>query len=245
MRIGIHGASGRVGARLVQAVLAMPDLELGAALVSPGSPRLGTPVDGGHGMEYRAADAAHRSHCDVLIDFSAPAATLRLLDLMGDRPIPVVVGTTGFDSRGEAALTAAAAVRPLLVGANFALGFEAFAAAVRRIAALLPDAAPVVSETYHARKKAEPSGTSRRLAADIADARGAPPGASVPIEVHREGDTVGVNAVRFDPGVTELRMSFTVHTLDAYARGALEGARWLARPGRAPGRYSPADTLDA
>ena len=74
MRIGIIGASGRVGTRLIEAILASPGLELAAALVSPGSPLIGKPVAGA--LEYRPAEKTIRSHCDVMIDFSTPAASL-------------------------------------------------------------------------------------------------------------------------------------------------------------------------
>jgi len=39
MRIAIMGASGRVGTRLIELILANPGLELAAALVSPGCRR--------------------------------------------------------------------------------------------------------------------------------------------------------------------------------------------------------------
>lgn len=245
MRIGIIGASGRVGTRLIETILANPGLELAAALVSPGSALVGRPVAGGV-FEYRPADSAIRSHCDVMIDFSTPAATLAFQELLGEKPLPVVVGTTGFSAAGDEALTRHAAKRPLLVSANFAHGFEAFRQAALGFARQMPGAEPLVAETYHARKKAEPSGTSKMLAGEIAAVRSLAMGfaaAETPVAVNREGDTVGINEIRFNLGPGEAAFTFTVHTLAAYAEGAVAAARWLVDAAPPPGRYSLADSL--
>ena len=244
MRIGIIGASGRVGTRLIEAILASPGLELAAALVSPGSPLIGKPVAGA--LEYRPAEKTIRSHCDVMIDFSTPAASLAFQDLLGDQRLPVVIGTTGFTVADDAALTAHASARPLLVSANFAHGFEAFKQTALGFASKMPGAEPQVIETYYARKKADPSGTSKMLASEIAAVRSLAMGFAAPdtpIAVNREGDTVGINEVRFNLGSAEAAFHFTVHTLAAYAEGAIAAAQWLVTQAPPPGRYSLADSL--
>ncbi|MAU22910.1 MAG: dihydrodipicolinate reductase [Martelella sp.] len=247
MRIGILGASGRVGTSLVELIVSNPGLELAAALVSPGSRLVGKPV-AGSSIEYRPADAAMKSHCDVIIDFSTPQASMALQDAIGVKSIPVVIGTTGFSAEDDARLSACCAHRPMLISANFARGFEAFRLNVLGFARMMPEGEPRVSETYHVRKKAEPSGTSRLLARQIEEARTAVMGfaaAKTPITVFREGDTVGINAVSFDLGSAEARFTYQVHTLSAYAEGAIAAAQWLSSGHREPRRYSLADSLAA
>ncbi|GEO87197.1 MULTISPECIES: 4-hydroxy-tetrahydrodipicolinate reductase [Alphaproteobacteria] len=246
MRIGIMGASGRVGTRLVELIVASPGLELAAALVSPGSRLAGTPVAGGS-IEYRPADKAINSHCDVMIDFSTPAASLALQESIGTKAIPMVIGTTGFTGQEDAKLSEHCAQRPMLVSANFARGFEAFRRATLGFARQMPAAEPAVAETYHVRKKPDPSGTSRLLADQLFEARSAVMkfAAQRPaIAVHREGDTVGINTVRFDMGSAEVVMTYRVHALAAYAEGALAAAQWLVSKPRQPGRYSLADSFN-
>jgi 4-hydroxy-tetrahydrodipicolinate reductase len=245
MRIGIVGATGRVGTRLVESILDSPGLELAAALVSPGSRHAGRPVAGGT-LVYRPADAAIRSHCDVMIDFSTPAASLAFQELCKALPLPTVIGTTGFSAEGDARLTRFARHRKILVSANFANGFEAFANAAARFARGMPGSIPALAETYHARKKAVPSGTSRRLAADIRQGRRLAAGfdvGDIPVTVRREADVVGVHEVRFDLGSAEAAFVYRVNTLAAYAEGALAAARWLVDRAPGPGRYSLADSL--
>lgn len=247
MRIGILGASGRVGTKLVELVLSNPGLELAAALVSPASRLVGTPV-AGSSIEYRPADAAVKSHCDVMIDFSTPRASLALQEAIGLKNIPLVIGTTGFTAEEDERLSACCAHRPMLISANFARGFEAFRLNVLGFARMMPEGEPRVVETYHARKKAEPSGTSKLLAGQIEEARRASMGfaaAKTPITVFREGDTVGINEVCFDLGSAEARFTYHVHTLSAYAEGAIAAAQWLVSGHREPRRYSLADSLTA
>ncbi|MCR6673133.1 4-hydroxy-tetrahydrodipicolinate reductase [Devosia ginsengisoli] len=243
MRIAVFGASGRVGTRLVEAILTDPGLELAAAHVSPGSPWIGRQV-GSTVVEYRPAEAAINAHCDAIIDFSSPSGSLYLQRMAGQRSVPVVIGTTGFAADDLAEIQAAARYRPILTGANFALGFTEFARNARQFAAAHPGASIAIEETYHRRKKRAPSGTSLLLARVLREAQATAAGASPPepeIHVHRVGDTVGINEVRFDLGDSEMRFTFSVQTIAAYARGALAAAIQLVESGLGPGRYDAFD----
>ncbi len=246
MRVIIYGASGRVGTLLVESVIADPGLELAGAVVSPKSSRLGQPVGDGV-LEYRVIDPGMNAHCDVIVDFSTPEASMDLQQALARKPMPVVVGTTGFSPEQRAALGAAARHRPILCSANFAIGFEPFVHAVTTFARLQSGAAASVEEIYHARKKAAPSGTSLRLAEDLRDAAlpEAPgKGTLPPIRVMREGQTVGINIVRFDLGSVDVEARLTVHSLAAYAHGALAAARRLVEHAPGNGLYALADLLN-
>jgi 4-hydroxy-tetrahydrodipicolinate reductase len=246
MRIAIHGAGGRVGTKLVELVVAKPGLELAAALVSPASALIGKPV-AGSSLEFRPSGrVVEADQIDVIIDFSTPAASLALQQTLGETRIPVVVGTTGFSDQDDRLLTGYAARRPLLVSANFARGFEVFRRAAGGVALHVPGGEAMVSETYHARKKNEPSGTSRLLASLIQQEMSRATGrvaAEVPITVNRQGDVVGINEVRFDMGSAEILVRYEVHALAAYAEGAVMAAEWLVSRAAPSGRFSLADTV--
>lgn len=243
MRIGVVGASGRVGTRLVETILSNPGLELAAALVSPNSNLIGRPVAGGS-LEYRPAAAAMKSNCDVMIDFSTPAASVALQESIGTKRIPTVIGTTGFSPNQDARLTALSRFRPLLISANFAHGFEAFRQVALGFARRLPGAEPTVAEAYDHRRPGGPSGTSDLLARGLQAERGGAmgfPAGDTTVVMHRESDTAGVNEVRFDLGPCEVSLTFIVHTLAAYAEGAISAAQWLVSEAPAIGRFSSAD----
>lgn len=72
IRVGVHGASGRMGRLVVEAVAAAPDLALAFAC-----------------DQDRPAVFA----CDVVIDFSSPEG---LRELLAVATVPVVSGTTGI-----------------------------------------------------------------------------------------------------------------------------------------------------
>lgn len=243
MRIAVYGASGRVGTRLVEALLSTPGLELAAAHVSPGSEWVGRQV-GGTVIEYRPAEAAINSHCDAIIDFSTPEASIALQRLLGRRDVPVVLGTTGFTAEQKQSIDAFASHRPIMAGANFALGFGAFARAATAIAAAHASAFVTIEETYHQRKKRAASGTTLLLAAMIRNAQGRG-AASVPpepeVRIHRVGNAVGTTEIIFDLGVSETRLRFAVETIAAYAQGALAAAAWLVAEAGGPGLYDPFD----
>lgn len=139
IRIIVFGASGRVGTCLVEAVIADPGLELAGAIVSPRSTRLGRPVGNGV-LEYRTIDPAMNARCDAIIDFSTPEASMELQRGLGAKPLPVVVGTTGFSPRQHAALAAASQHRAILLGANFALAGATAAFTVKTLAAYVQGA---------------------------------------------------------------------------------------------------------
>ncbi|HEV2515395.1 MAG TPA: dihydrodipicolinate reductase C-terminal domain-containing protein [Devosia sp.] len=243
MRIAVFGASGRVGTRLVEAILADPGLELAAAHVSPGSEWIGRQV-ANTVIEYRPAETTINAHCDAIIDFSTPAGSLYLQRVAGRSRVPIVIGTTGFTAGQLGEIDAAARYRPILMGANFALGFVAFARSVQAFALAHPGANVIIEETYHQRKKRLASATSMLLAKSIHAAQSSGAGAMPPepdIRIHRTGDTVGINEVRFDLGDSEMRFNFSVRTIGAYAHGAVAAAVRLVEGGIGPGRH---DALD-
>jgi 4-hydroxy-tetrahydrodipicolinate reductase len=224
LNISILGATGKVGAALRQEIASADDLALGAAVASGRT---------GQGVPLAVADF---SETDVIVDFSAPAATLDLIDSLAGRAVPLVVGTTGFSAAQTARLIAEGANRPILIGANLTEGFEAFAAAAAMLADAVPDARMTLREVYNAAKKPVASGTTMRLREDLGRS-----GRPVEVEILRIGDTPGINTIVLDYGVATLELQLTVHARAAYARGALDAARWLA--GRPNGAYRPQDML--
>jgi 4-hydroxy-tetrahydrodipicolinate reductase len=243
MRIGVVGASGRVGTRLVESILANPGLELAAALVSPSSNLIGRPVANGS-LVYRPAAAAMKSNCDVMIDFSTPGASMALQNAMGAKRIPMVIGTTGYTAEQEARLTALSRFRPLLISANFALGFEAFTQVAFGFARQLPGVEPTVVEAHEYSRHGAGSGPSDLLAkglqAERSSVMGFAAGATA-VVTRRKSNTAGFNEVRFNLGSCEVSLTFVVHTLAAYAEGAISAAQWLVSEAPAIGRFSCAD----
>jgi len=245
MKIAILGASGRVGKCLTTQILASSDDVLVGAYVSSSSKSLEEQVDG-IDLQFKTIDDSLTNPVDLIIDFSTPAATMSILDKLDKRTKALVIATTGFTPEEEQEIKDASHHSPIMVGANFANGFEAFVAVCRELASTYSQHVPQLEETYHARKKAVPSGTSLRLAREVADARkqtGNTTEVEIPIKVNRVGDATGKHVCSIDVGQYETSIGFTVDGLGSYAMGALAAGHWL--DGRPNGLYVPANMLEA
>ena len=103
IRIGVAGAAGRMGRVLIEAIANHPGAQLGAALERPGAAAIGSDAGVLAGLEAAGVLVADDigqviADCDVLIDFTAPVATLAHARVCAARGKAMVIGTTGFDA---------------------------------------------------------------------------------------------------------------------------------------------------
>lgn len=254
MKIGILGASGRMGQLLTREVAATDGATLGAAVVSAGSAALGRPVEG---VAYTAdADSAFAA-CDVLIDFSLPVATAQHAALAAAHKKPVVIGTTGFHASAQDAIDEAARAVPVLQSANMSVGVTLLSALVEQAAARLGEDFDIeVFEAHHRHKADAPSGTALLLAGAAARGRKVDPAThiappyhghavrekgSIGMSVLRAGDIVGEHTVTFGGPGERIELAHKASDRAIFARGAVRAALWL--PGQKPGKYSLRDFL--
>lgn len=258
-RIVVSGAAGRMGRRILELVSADAATTLAAALEAASHPALGQPVaalapdvpadrrpDVTLLAELPAGLAA-----DVVIDFSVPDQSVKVAALAAERGWGVVVGTTGLDAAQKAQLDAAASRVAVLTAPNFSLGmnvlFELVADAARRLGGYDIE----IVESHHRFKKDAPSGSALRLAERAAAATGrdlAKAGVygrqgitgergadEIGVHALRRGDVVGEHTVTFTTLGETLELTHRAHSRDAFARGAVHAAKWLA--GKPAGRY--------
>lgn len=154
IKVGVLGAKGRMGATVCEAIAASQDCELVAAL------------DLGDELSGLTANGAQ-----VVVDFTAPDSVEANLKFLAENNIHAVVGTTGFDAKklSEVEKQFAAGSGNVVIAPNFGLA----AVLMMQFAA---KAAPhfesvEIVELHHPRKADAPSGTARRTAEMIADAR--------------------------------------------------------------------------
>jgi 4-hydroxy-tetrahydrodipicolinate reductase len=258
--IGINGACGRMGQRLVQLAHEDRDLTLGAALDAPGHPQLGRDageVAGiGHiGVPIRA-DLPVGERLNVLIDFSLPEGTMAVLPVCVERRIPLVVATTGHTAAQRQEIEAAAHQTAVLMAPNMSLAVNVLMKLVRQAAeALRGQGFDVeITERHHRFKKDSPSGTALHFARLIQEAMGQTelrhgrqglvgerPLHEIGIHAIRVGDNVGEHTIIFSTLGETLELTHRAHTRDCYARGALQAAKFLAD--RPAGRYTMNDVL--
>lgn len=263
-RIAVHGAAGRMGRNVIAVVGADPKAELVAAVEHTGHAALGTDAEllagraepGGVKVETDLDRALERAQ--VVIDFSAPAATRVVLERCAARKVPAVVGTTGMDASTKEALNALAKLAPVVYAPNFSVGVNVFWALCERAVALLGDDFDLeVVEMHHKHKVDAPSGTAARLTEVIARARGLSPETAVvhgrsglvgarrsqEIGVHalRGGDVVGDHTLYLSGPGEQLELTHRAHSREIFARGAVRAAHWVV--GRPAGLYDMTDVL--
>jgi len=175
-----------------------------------------------------AIDDDRWREADVAIDFSSPDAVPENLPVLARRRLNTVVGTTGWGGH-EAALRriVEAAGVGVVVAPNFSPGVVLFEAMVARASALLApqsDFGAWLHEAHHAMKKDRPSGTALMLKRAMEDA-----GYSRAIDVSstRAGHVPGIHTIGFDGPAESITLSHTARDRSAFARGALQAARWI------------------
>jgi 4-hydroxy-tetrahydrodipicolinate reductase len=253
LKVGIHGAKGRMGTRLIQLIAGDQGLSLGAALERPGHPQLGEDAGTLAGISplgvALASSLAADCRLDVMIDFSLPEGSLAVARLCAGRKIPLVVGTTGFDAGQRAALESSADRIPILVAPNMSRAVNLLMRLVRETGRALGEGADIaIIERHHRTKKDAPSGTALRLAdfarqglAAAAGDQGKKPLAEISMHSLRVADSPGEHTVVFAMMGETIELSHRALNRDGFARGALDAAKFLA--GKPARLYSMEDVL--
>ena len=252
----IMGAAGRMGTMI--ATLAIEDgVSLAGMVERPEFvgrlSRWQCPVNSDAAAIMAAAPQA------VVIDFTAPEASLAAARLAGRTGNPVVMGTTGFTPEQKEELAELALTVPLLWSPNMSVGVNVLLEILPQLARMLGDDYDLeMVEIHHNKKKDAPSGTALRLAESMAAGRdwmlddvarccregivGERPRQEIGIQAVRGGDVAGVHTAYFIGQGERIEITHHAHSRENFARGALRAARWMQR--KHPGKlYSMQDVL--
>jgi 4-hydroxy-tetrahydrodipicolinate reductase len=154
IRVGVLGARGRVGVEVCKAVHAADDMELVAALDKD------DPID----------DLAR---AEVVVDFTHPDVVMDNLHWAISHGVHPVVGTTGFDAGRLATVRGWLDASPgvnALIAPNFGIAAVLMMHFAQQAARFF-DSVEII-ELHHPNKADAPSGTARRTAELVAEARG-------------------------------------------------------------------------
>lgn len=259
-KIAVNGACGRMGKRIIQLAWEDKSLHVVAALESAEHPEHAKDIGevaglGKLGVNVSATIPAE-TQVDAVIDFSTPEGTMLVLPVCIARKIPLVVATTGLSDAQQRDIEGAAHHTAILFAPNLSLVVNVLYKLVQEAALALKDKGFDIEiiERHHRFKKDSPSGTALQFAKVIQETLG-----DMKIVHGREGmvgertaNEIGMHAVRTGDNVGEHTIIFSTlgetmelvhkgHTRDAYVRGALQGAKFLATKG--PGRYTMNDVL--
>ncbi len=249
MQIAVAGASGRMGRMLIEAVLDAPDAQLAGALDVASSPSLGRDAADflGRTSGVTIVDDVGHALADArfLIDFTRPEGTLAHLKAAVQRGTGMVIGTTGFDDAGHAAIAEASRSIPIVFAPNMSVGvnavFELLATAARILG---PGYDVEIIEAHHRHKVDAPSGTALKMGEVVADAlgrnlrevavygreghTGERDASTIGFATVRGGDIVGDHTVLFAGTGERIEITHRSSSRVTYAHGALRACRFLA-----------------
>ncbi len=262
LKIAIAGANGRMGRMLVEAIAQAPDAVLAGALDVAGSTAIG--MDAGAfsgqlaGVAIQSDLALGLADADYLIDFTRPEGTLAHLAYCAEHGIKVIIGTTGFDAAGKAAIAAYAEKTAIVFAPNMSVGVNVTLKLLEMAAKSLSEGYDIeIIEAHHRHKVDAPSGTALKMGEVIADALGRDlkecavygregvtgerDPSTIGFATIRGGDIVGDHTVLFAGTGERIEISHKSSSRVSYAQGALRAARFLAD--KPTGLYDMQDVL--
>lgn len=234
---------------LIEAILAADDTELVGAFDVSGSPAIGR--DAGESFGARTGvtitDRPEQALASArfLIDFTRPEGTLHHLPLALERNVKLVIGTTGFDDAGKAAIAAAAERTAIVFAPNMSVGVNATLKLLDLAARLLSDGYDIeVIEAHHRHKIDAPSGTALKMGEVLAAATGRDLNtdgvfvrhgvtgerkpSAIGFATVRGGDIVGDHTVLFAGVGERIEITHRSTSRATYAQGSLRACRFLA-----------------
>lgn len=262
IRVAVVGAGGRMGRNLIQAVHEADGLQLSAATERSDSSLVG--VDAGElagigqlGVAVKGGLEQVVDEFDVVIDFTAPAATIGHLQLCRKHGKRMVIGTTGLNDDQKAVIRHTGDDIGIVFAPNMSVGVNLCFRLLEVAARVMEGADIEIIEAHHRHKVDAPSGTALRMGEVIATALGRDLGEvavygreghtgerrpdTIGFETIRAGDVVGEHTAWFATEGERVEITHKASSRMTFANGAARAARWIVT--RSRGVYDMQDVL--
>jgi len=247
--IVVNGAGGRMGKALVQACCENKHTALIAALARAGADCCGGDAGLVAGIDKQSINISSEANPDdwqdpVWVDFTLPEGAIDALTFCQQHKIPMVIGTTGFNTDQKALIRTASQVIPLVFAPNMSVGVNLCLSILKTAAHTLGEDYDVeIVEAHHKNKVDAPSGTALRMGEVIAEALdvnledraeysrhgniGSRRPGTIGFQTIRAGDIVGEHTVTFAGIGERIEISHKATSRLTFARGAMRAAHWL------------------
>ena len=253
IKVGLFGATGRVGQLIIEDLLKETEISLSAVHVYGKLTFSLAP-------EVLATEdiATLLNASDIIIDFSTPDATQLLLEAALKHPTALVIGTTGLNTHQSNLLQQASEAMPILYATNMSLGVALLSKLVQIASERLKGFDIEIVEQHHRNKIDAPSGTALTLAESAAKGRnldldkvrvsgrngniGKRSEDEIAVMALRGGDIVGRHTVGFYNDGEFIELNHTATSRNTFSKGAIRAAQWLSK--QEAGLYSIADSLE-
>lgn len=268
VRIGIFGATGRMGRMIAREILEDQNSQLAGGTVREGSAFMDKSLHDVFGLPANVvlpADAVNTispekllSACDVAIDFTRAEVSVHHAYVAAAMGKPIVVGTTGFTQEQVQMLADAANHIPIVLAPNMSVGVTLLTAITEVVAQTLDAKYDIeIVEMHHRHKIDAPSGTALALGEAAAKGRninlksravydrkgnsGPRKRGDIGFATLRGGDVVGEHSVIFANDGERVELTHKATDRRIFAQGAVVAAKWVVN--QQPGRFSMKDVL--
>jgi 4-hydroxy-tetrahydrodipicolinate reductase len=257
----VVGAGGKMGGRIIHIIRETPSMKLARAVERPDHPSVGMDIGEVIGLGKLGIPlegTLKREGGDVIINFSAPQASIESLEFAKETGLAIVIGTTGLSSEQMNKVRELSKNVRCVLAPNMSVGINVMFRVVQEVAQVLgPEYDIEIVEAHHRLKKDSPSGTAVKLGELISKAIGRDFGKvgvygrkgmvgertkeEIGMQVIRAGDIVGEHTVLFGGIGERLEITHRAQSRDNFARGAVRAALWIVN--QPNGLYDMQDVL--
>jgi len=248
MQVVVTGASGRMGRMLVRAIAESEEAELVGATERTGSGFVGGDVGNVAGIGALGItlvdDISSLPQADVLVDFTAPEASMEHAEFVAERGMRMVIGTTGHSVNQLQDLRNTLIECPTVIAANYSVGVNLALQLIRQAAQVLgPEYDAEIFEAHHKHKVDAPSGTALAMGRTLAWGRGVDfekvavfsregitgerEAGAIGFSVVRAGNIVGEHKTMFISDEERIEIGHIASDRMVFAKGAVRAAHWL------------------
>ncbi len=213
----VFGQSGRMGQEVIKRIDSDPQLSFAG------------------GFSKATEEPTFNSNPDLIVDFSLPEGTRRLVSFAKDHNLPLVSGTTGLSDEDKNLLKELGNTVPVFWAANMSFGVYLMCQLTETLARYEKFYDFKIEETHHVHKKDKPSGT----ALIIEEAVRKSTTQLQPTLSHREGEVFGIHSFFANSKDETLEIRHEAKNRGLFAQGALDIGKWLID--QEPGFYSMDD----
>jgi 4-hydroxy-tetrahydrodipicolinate reductase len=251
INISIAGAQGKMGKILIKRISTNKNLKLYSLTdINIGKSLKNIRIQSNSLVAFRNAD--------VIIDFSRPEASLKVIALAIKLKKNVVVGTTGFTEKQNKIILKASKKIAIFKSGNMSLGINILEYISKIIAKKIPYNYQIsIIDNHHKKKVDYPSGTALMLANAIAKGKGKKlisligkssfnkkikPNNKINFFITRKGNTIGKHSVEFNNNVEKIELKHDAFSRELFADGAISAAIWVRK--KRSGFYNMQDMLN-
>ena len=252
IKISICGALGKMGLILINRIQQYQNLELHSA-TDKKTKKLFNKI------EIKKNSLKVFEKTQVIIDFSNPKSTMRILEYANKLKKKVLIGTTGFTNKQEALIKKYSKKIAIFKSGNMSLGINLLEYITGILSKKIPSDYQIgISDNHHKAKIDYPSGTALMLANAVAkgkrknldkligktflNKKGNLQNNKVNFFITRKGKTVGEHSVIYNNKIENIELKHTAFSRELFADGALNAAIWISKKNK--GLFNMQDMFD-